>query len=323
MTLQLSKDWIWDFWFDRDGNDYHIFYLKAPRQLEDAELRHWHVSIGHAVSQDLIDWSVLPDALRPSPSPAWDDCATWTGSVLHHKDMWYLFYTGVRCAEDKLIQRIGLATSPDLIHWKKYADNPIIEADPRWYELLDLQLWHDQAWRDPWVFQHPETGDFHALITGRVNYGAADQRGVIAHARSTDLIHWDVLPPITEPGEFGQMEVPQLVAMRDGYYLIFSCGAKYHAAQRQASLGMITGSYYLYAESPLGPFQHLSDVPLLGDKAGTFYSSKLIQGPDDKWYIMAFKNVDESGSFIGEITDPMPVQIAEDGRLSVEPTGEI
>ena len=168
MSLRLPEKWVWDFWLAQDGSDYHVFYLQAPRALGDPELRHWNVSIGHAVSQDLRTWQVLPDALHPTrgrPS-AWDSYTTWTGSVVHHAGTWYLFYTGTSRSEKGLIQRIGLATSNDLLHWEKHPANPLISADPRWYELLDLELWHEQAWRDPWVFRHPETGEFHALITG-------------------------------------------------------------------------------------------------------------------------------------------------------------
>ena len=153
MALRLKEKWLWDFWLVQDGKDYHIFYLQAPRSLGDQNLRHWNVSVGHAISQDLVNWTVLPDALKPSPSPAWDDYTTWTGSIIQHKNLWYLFYTGSSKADDGLVQRIGLATSSDLIHWEKHPANPLIEADPHWYEQLDLNLWHDPgsaSWL-PWV----------------------------------------------------------------------------------------------------------------------------------------------------------------------------
>jgi beta-fructofuranosidase len=213
MALRLPGKWLWDFWLAQDGPDYHVFYLQAPRSLGKQELRHWNVSIGHAVSYDLRKWQVLPDALCPGLAGAWDDYTTWTGSVIQHDGLWYLFYTGGCWPEQGLIQRIGLATSTDLIRWHKHPATPLISADPRWYELLDLNLWHDQAWRDPWVFRHPERDDFHTFITARVNHGPADGRGVIAHARSRNLVNWEVLPPVTEPGDFGHLEVPQLTAL--------------------------------------------------------------------------------------------------------------
>ncbi|MDX1520817.1 MAG: glycosyl hydrolase family 32, partial [Anaerolineae bacterium] len=174
MALRLADKWIWDFWLVQDEPDYHIFYLQAARSLEREVFRHFNVSVGHAVSTDLRRWEVLPDALQPSAGPAWDDYTTWTGSIIKHQGLWYFFYTGTCRAERAWIQRIGLATSADLIHWQKHPDNPLIEADARWYEMLDLNVWEDQAWRDPWVFQHRDTGEFHALITARVKAGPPD-----------------------------------------------------------------------------------------------------------------------------------------------------
>ena len=110
MTLRISDKWVWEFWFTQDVPDYHIFYLQAPRSLGDESLRHWHVSIGHAVSQDLLHWEVLPDALVPSTeSGTWDNYTTWTGSIIKHAGTWYLFYTGSNREEDGKFQRIGLA----------------------------------------------------------------------------------------------------------------------------------------------------------------------------------------------------------------------
>jgi beta-fructofuranosidase len=317
MSIYLSDKWVWDFWFAQDGADYHIFYLQAPRALGDEYLRHWHVSIGHAVSSDLQHWQVLPDALAPSVEykDVFDSYTTWTGSIIHYRGLWYMFYTGGNRVEKGRIQRVGLATSIDLITWEKHPSNPLIVADSQWYDLIDLDIWHEQAWRDPWVFRH--NGAFHALITGRANHGPVDGRGVIAHARSLDLVQWEVLPPITKPGLFGHMEVPQLISANGCYYLLFSCGSKLLSSQGRNRFKNKTGSYYLCGEAPLGPFRYLSDEPLIGDENGSLYSGKFVQGPDDDWYLMAFNNYDKDGNFVGEITDPMPVHISEEGRLNV------
>ena len=118
MVLCLPDKWVWDSWLARQGPDYHIYYLQASRSLGEPELRHWNVSIGHAVSQDLRNWEILPDALKPSAaSGQWDNYTTWTGSVIQHGGLWYLFYTGGSQRENGLVQRIGLATSTDLLHW--------------------------------------------------------------------------------------------------------------------------------------------------------------------------------------------------------------
>ena len=147
MTLRLNYKWVWDFWFARDGGDYHIFYLQAPRSLGNPDLRQTHASIGHAVSKDLQNWDVQPDALAPSNlTDAWDNYATRTGSFIRHNGCWFMFYTGTNRTEKGLIQRIGLATSYDLIKWERYLEDPKIKIDPRWYEVLDLEMWHEQAY---------------------------------------------------------------------------------------------------------------------------------------------------------------------------------
>jgi len=320
MTLRLPDKWVWDFWLAQNSPDYHVFYLQAPRSLGDPDLRHWNVSVGHAVSQNLRYWRVLPDALRPGSSGDWDDYTTWTGSIIQHEGLWYMFYTGGNRAERGLAQRIGLATSGDLMHWEKHPANPVIVADPRWYELLDLNLWHDHAWRDPWVFHYSETGSFHALITARANHGPADGRGVIGHARSDDLIHWEVLPPLTEPGEFGHLEVPQLVYIQGRYYLLFCATASvYSAAQRQRTgLKPATGTHYLVAKDPLGPFHFSSDEFLVGDEISSLYAGKLARGPDGDWVFVASRMFAPDGTFIGELSDPFPVTIERAGDLSVD-----
>ncbi len=319
MSLRLADRWLWDFWLADDGADHHVFFLQADRSLGDPELRHWNVSIGHAVSRDLSHWEVLSDALAPGPPGAWDDYTTWTGSAIRLEDgRWHLLYTGTARSERGLVQRIGLATSDDLVQWHRHPANPVITADETWYEPLDLEAWHDQAWRDPWVLRHPVTGDFHALITARARSGPLDGRGVIGHARSSDLVHWEVLPPLTEPGEFGQLEVPQLVALAGRWFLLFSSAAETHSARRRARTGKpgVTGTFALIADAPLGPFRASSDEPLV-DSADTLYAGKIVTTAAGEPVYLAFRGEDAHGAFVGELIDPLPVDVAGDGRLRI------
>ena len=188
MGLSLPDKWIWDFWLAEERGRFHLFYLQAPRALGDPNRRHWHASIGHAVSTDLVDWEVCPDALGPGQPGAWDDLSTWTGSIQRRGDLWYLLYTGTSHAENGLVQRIGVAVSSDLGTWERVGDRAVIEPNPEWYETLDVSVWHDQAWRDPWVVYDPGEDVYHAYITARANHGPAESRGVIGHARSSGCI---------------------------------------------------------------------------------------------------------------------------------------
>ena len=84
MVHFLPDRLLWDFWLAprRPGEPYHLFYLQAPRDLPDPELRHWIASVGHAVSPDLVHWEERPTALTPGPPGRLDDRALWTGSIV-------------------------------------------------------------------------------------------------------------------------------------------------------------------------------------------------------------------------------------------------
>jgi beta-fructofuranosidase len=322
MALRLADKWVWDFWLVRHADQHHVFYLQAPRALEQPSLRHHHASVGHAVSSDLTSWQVLPDAIRPGAPGAWDDLAIWTGSAIDHDGRWYMLYTGISRADGGLIQRIGLAVSDDLIEWEKHDGNPVLEADPRWYELLDLTRWRDQSWRDPWLFRHPDDDFVHALITARSRDGSADAAGVLAHARSQDLVTWEVLAPVAVHPEFAQLEAPQLVRLNGRYEILVSCLAEDHGSRRRARLGVPgqTGTFILSAKDPLGPYS-AGIGPLLAPDApfGPVYAGKLVETAPGDWRFLGFRGAGDV-DFLGELTDPMPVR-HEHGRIVVESPG--
>lgn len=312
MALRLPDQWVWDFWLTRRRDEFHVFYLQAPRALGDPARRHHNASIGHAVSADLHRWRVLPDAVGPGSDGSWDDLATWTGSVIARDGQWHMLYTGVNRSEHGLIQRIGLATSDDLVHWRKHPGNPVVEADGRWYELLDLDRWRDQSWRDPWLFA--ENGEVHVLITARSKEGSADGAGVVAQARSNDCIDWDVLPPLTAPGDFAQVECPQLVVVNDRRLILFSCLAEDHSPmrrQRTARAG-VTGTFLFERRDADGPFRP-SDEPIASSNSalGPLYAGKLVEAESDEWRFLAFRGAGDR-NFVGELTDPLPVRVDAD-----------
>ncbi|MGI8642846.1 MAG: family 43 glycosylhydrolase [Thermomicrobiales bacterium] len=254
MVFTPPKHLLWDFWLAprRAGSDdpYHLFYLQASRDLPDAEMRHERATVGHAVSRNLIDWEERGIAFAPAPEGSWDDLAIWTGSIIAHEGTHYFFYTG-RSRQDR-IQRIGLATSTDpaLGAWERYSDNPIVVADPRWYEQPDPINWRDgQACRDPWVVFAPNEGVWYMFFTARANHGPVDSRGVVGLARSDDLLRWEQLPPVSDPGEFGHLEVPQPIKL-DGKWCLFFC-TNLHGAHRRKRISAEaswSGTHYLVGD---------------------------------------------------------------------------
>ena len=269
----LPESWVWDFWFADDGELYHLFFLHAPKSLKDPDARHHSASIGHATSPDLTSWTRVDDVVAHGRPGDCDMLATWTGSVTRHPDgSWFLFYTGARLVDGKNVQAIAYATSPDLYAWDKQGQ--VAGADGRWYEQLADKGWHDEAFRDPWVFPDPHGDGWHLLITARGRTGPTDDRGVVGHCRSSDLRTWEVCPPLSEVGQgFGQLEVMHTVVVEGQPFLIFSCLAGDASAARKAT-GTTGGTWAAKAATVLGPYD-VAGAKLLADSS--LYVGRLVQ----------------------------------------------
>jgi beta-fructofuranosidase len=310
--LRLEDHWVWDSWHVQDDDGVrHVFFLRASRALLDPDRRHLRASIGHAISTDLRSWRLVADALVPADGPSWDDLATWTGSVVRGPgERWYLYYTGVSRAEQGLVQRIGLATSNDLVVWHRYGTRPLVEADPEWYERLDLSQWYEQAWRDPWVYADPSGDGWHMLITARSNTGPAGVRGVIGHARSADLLTWTVEPPLTKPAGFGHLEVPQVTVV-DGQPLLLFCtnAVALHRGTDERNWFVpgpsINGPWDVSAARPF-PHPHL-------------YAPRVVVDIDGAPALIGFLDYVD-GLFTGELTDPIRVRYDAMAGLVAEAT---
>ena len=301
----LPDAWVWDFWVVDDGRQYHLFFLHASRALRDPEARHHRASIGHAVSDDLVHWTRVVDALVRSDPPAFDDLATWTGSVVRHPDgTWFLFYTGATLVDGKNVQSIGYATSTDLMEWER--GGQVLSADPRWYERIGDGQWHDEAFRDPWVYR--DGGGWRMLITARANHGPADDRGVIGTAVSPDLRTWRLEAPLTAPGEgFGQLEVMETVEIDGEPFLVFNCLAGDLSAAHRAT-GTTGGVWIVPTEDGPSPWRPSRAVQLTGHDR---YVGRVVRTRAGATVFLAFTNVGADGRFVGTITDPAPIGLVD------------
>jgi beta-fructofuranosidase len=228
-----------------------------------------------------------------------------------------MFYSGISTREDGRVQRVGLATSEDLLSWERQP--LLVEADRRWYETSREHPRGEETWRDPWVRWDPDGGRFHMVVCARVNSGPLDGRGVLGHAWSSDLRTWETGPPLSEPGEFNQLEVPQLVHLGGAWRAIFSAWWTDHSAARLARPGVVAegGTHYLVSADPLGPYVLDRDAFLLGDPQVSFYAGRVLRHRDT-WWLLAWRHVDGQGRFFGELSDPMPLTVDSAGSLWVE-----
>jgi beta-fructofuranosidase len=309
-VLTFPDAWAWDLWTADDGERHHLFYLTAPRNLGDPELRHHCAGLGHAVSTDLRTWEPLPAALTAGPPGGPDDLAIWTGCVVRPAGgPWHLFYTGATDADGETLQTTCLVTSPDLATWTRDPANPLLRADPRWYEVLG-ESWPGENWRDPWVYPDPDGDGWHMLVTARARTGPDDDRGVVGAGWSPDLRRWEPRPPRSAPGAgFGQLEVMQREVVDGRAVLLFSCLHPELSAARAATVP--TGGIWAVTAAPgEEPFDVARAELLVDDR---FYVGKLVRGRDGRWVLLAFHNRGPDGTFVGAISDPMPVVMTPTG----------
>ena len=308
--LRLEDDWIWDSWIADDGERYHLFFLKAPRALKDAGLRHTAATIGRATSADLVTWRVQDDALLPD-AKGWDDLALWTGSVVRGPDgVWRLYYTALssRPGHGVRDQRIGMAESGDLCTWRRVGDRPLVDPDPRWYRTLEEDPERSETWRDPFVFADPDGDGWHMLITARASGAPRLYDGVLAHARSHDLRTWELQPPLTEPVGFGQLEVAQVRVIDGRHVLVFTCHPEEQSPEQIARYGRFC-TWYVLGDSMLGPWDIDAARPFLGEPK--LFAAPLVQQRDGTWAFVGFRNQEPEGILSFEILDPIAVELRD------------
>lgn len=297
-----------------DGENYHIFYLQADRHTDNASERHLNASIGHATSTNLKDWHEVGTALTKSPPGSWDDVATWTGSVIKNPNSneYLLFYTGVHRSQDGLVQEIGVATSIDLVNWKKYGHGSIAQADPNYYACQENGA-RDTDFRDPWVFFDSRDKNWHMLITANSPFDSnIKTRGIVGHAVSQNLFDWTVLPPLSDATQFGQTEVLQVIEENGKYVGVFCCGSDYIENKPDA---FVTGTYSVPMDSPTGPF-HFEKADIFN--APFIYAGRMIRDRAGQLNLIGFLTASHDSKAPCEISNPIPVELTAHGTLQVK-----
>ncbi len=221
--LRLPGAWMWDFWLADDGDQYHAFFLFASRALQDERRRHHRAAIGHAVSDDLRTLGAgrrRARLVRPA-------------GVRRPGDLDRQRRAGPRRPVVAAVHRRDPGRRPDLADHRRghlgrpggVAQGTDVAAGRRRRPLVRTagRDWPEEAWRDPWVVPDPDGNGWHMLITARAKDGPADDRGVIGHAVSPDLLRWEVRPPLSKPGSgFGHIECPQVASVDDQLVLLFN-----------------------------------------------------------------------------------------------------
>ena len=278
--LHLPGQQIGDAWYFAADDAIHAFFLTMPV----ARRVGW--DIGHAASRDLIHWDYLGLALTRGPAGAWDERNLATGGVIKREGRYWMAYTGHK-EEDSFVQRVGMAVSDDLVDWEKLAENPTSEANPDHYEIVSTGQRTLTHWRDPFLL---DTSDIvYQYVCARRRDGDETERGSIGVARSTDMVHWETLPPVEHDRMTEEMEVPQVYPIDGRYYLVF-CTHDFWLApsfkNRFPGYPFRSTDYAMVGDSPLGPF-HIHDTGEIMPEAPPrpLYASQLVS-LQDEWFLL-------------------------------------
>ena len=172
--------------------------------------------IGLCFSEDLRRWEVGEPVLRPDPSIAWEAGGLYKSWLMEHAGTYYLFYNAKDHTEGRWIEQTGVATSPDLVHWEKYAGNPLVKVGPP-------GAFDDLFASDPCVLRLDDSTWVMFYFSNSSDGHARDSA-----AFSQDLLHWEkcgeVLVDVGAPGSIDALHAHKagLIA-KDGDLYHFYC----------------------------------------------------------------------------------------------------
>lgn len=283
---------------------YHLFYQYNPNGAFHGTI-HW----GHAVSDDLVHWRHLPVALAPTPGGP-DEEGCWSGCAIDNDGVPTFFYTGV------FPQTVCIATSADdLLSWKKYEGNPVIEAPP-----YDVRYETDGHFRDPYVWR--EDGHWYLVIGSKIK----DVGGMVLLYHSRDLERWEYLHPLMvgdvhrgDPFWTGTMwECPNLFRLGDRHVLLLSIQATPHD--------------HLYTVYHTGAYEEQRLTPETQGilvHGGYFYAPQVMRLDDGRHVLWGWikegrsQRISDWAGWAGVMSLPLAVSLLPNGQVAVEPVPEL
>ena len=217
-------------WIEDDDGTYHLFFhtedLGGGSRIE------------HYVSRDLQSLEYIGPALSKNQN-GWDSYGLWAPHIVENGSVYYMFYTGVDgpAGDPSTVQRIGVATSTDLMTWTRFpanncpgtsGDGCIYQCDECWTTWGAEPGSFNQQCRDPFVTWDPAAGHWVMFATAR----GVSQYGVVTVAYSGNLVDWRGAGFIEATGRLetgvlgqttgGQAENPFVVSRDGTHYLFFT-----------------------------------------------------------------------------------------------------
>ena len=297
-----------------DGR-YHLFYQYHPFDSHWGPM-HW----GHAVSEDLLQWTYLPAAL--APDTVYDGAGCFSGSAVTLPDGRHLLmYTGVHKEAKKDgsvcdIQEQCIAVG-DGRDYEKYQKNPVLDKK----DLPDNASRYD--FRDPKLWRASD-GTFRCVIGNCT----AEGDGQILLYSSPDGMDWKYKKTlITNRNRFGRMwECPDFFALDGKQVLLVSPtdmlpqGLEYHNGNGTLCL---IGSYDEKEEVFTEEHNQAIDYGI------DFYAPQTVLAPDGRRIMIGWmQNWDTCNLYVpeqawfGQMSLPRELSVVN-GRLIQKPVREL
>ena len=321
IRYQPREGTLWDHWLYRgpDGT-YNLYYLYEPPGVPDDDRRQaW--CVGHATSHDLVKWKERKMALAPGQH-WWVDRGIATGSVIEFRGRYAMIVTGYNRAGRG---GLALAWSDDLENWTPVADKPVLEASGEWYETPGQMRTNPPecaGFCDPYLLRKPGDEAFYMVINARVREGTMYGRGSFALARSSDMAHWEMLPPLFLPGFITRCETPQVFTRGGRWYALASMHPKLMMEdfkQQYPDKRYSAAALVWTAEKFEGPYRLIGNWALFPN--AKCYICKVIEAPNGGDAITTIRIMhydNKTKIMVSGLSPAYPVTFPEEGGISVE-----
>jgi len=183
---------------------YESYDIKAPRILKKRDGKFWTLYgcypkqggyecdpgyEGVATSEDGMTWKRAKEkyilSVHEPDVDAWEKQCIYQPWLVEYQGLFYDFYNAKQ-TDGGYHERMGLATSTDLLDWKRYEKNPVLDNRPGSYDdnfCADGKVFRDN---DHWVMFY---------------FGVGKGGAHIMAAFSRDLKHWTAHPePLYKAG---------------------------------------------------------------------------------------------------------------------------
>lgn len=284
--------------FDPNGaiywnGKYHLAYIYQKERNGKFE----HVW-GHAVSADLLHWSVYPDMVNIKDGD-YENGIFSGGAFLSREGIPHIMYHG----EGSSSNMVAYSTDPDLRTWTKFEKNPILktplEGDPMYGKYI---AWDPEGWYDK------ETDTYYQISGGNP----------ATFFKSKDMVNWEFLGEFIDPAQrrslpFEDVSCPDFFKIGNKYMLLF--------------IGHYMGTQYYIGDFKNEKFE-VEEYGRMNWPGGTFFAPE--QLVDDKgrniiwgWIIERKPSHLKDFGWSGIMSLPRVLTLSKDNELQIHPAKEL